>query len=145
VKRGLCGRAYGQVGCFLRVPQVAPLIWVVVLVFNGTFKNISVILWRSVVFVERPGVHEENNRPAHMHDHKGPFSHLYLLCVMCYLKFVCLLWNIALCDSIWPCRWIYLVLVKYIHLSCFNVFGEWVNEKHQNDNPNKKICIVTIC
>jgi hypothetical protein len=104
------------------------LIWVVVLVFNGTFKNISVILWRSVVFVERPGVHEENNRPAHMHDHKGPFSHLYLLCVMCYLKFVCLLWNIALCDSIWPCRWIYLVLVKYIHLSCFNVFGEWVNE-----------------
>jgi hypothetical protein len=29
-------------------------------VFNGTFKNISVILWRSVVFVERPEVHEEN-------------------------------------------------------------------------------------
>jgi hypothetical protein len=32
--------------------------------FNATFKNISVILLRSVLLVERTGVPEENHRPA---------------------------------------------------------------------------------
>jgi len=32
-----------------------------VMVFNITFNNISVILWRSVLFVEETGVPRENN------------------------------------------------------------------------------------
>jgi hypothetical protein len=34
-------------------------IWVRVMVFNATFNNISVILWRSVFLVEETGVHGE--------------------------------------------------------------------------------------
>jgi hypothetical protein len=29
-------------------------VWVRVMVFNATFNNVSVILWRSVLFVEYP-------------------------------------------------------------------------------------------
>jgi hypothetical protein len=35
-----------------------------VMVFNSTFNNISVILWRSVFFMEETGVYVENNRPT---------------------------------------------------------------------------------
>jgi len=35
-----------------------------VIVFNATFNNISVILWRSFLLVGETGVHEENHRPA---------------------------------------------------------------------------------
>jgi hypothetical protein len=38
-----------------------------VMVFNATFNNISVILWCSVLLVEETGVHEENHRPAASH------------------------------------------------------------------------------
>jgi hypothetical protein len=31
-----------------------------VMIFNATFKNISAILWRSVLSVENTGVHGEN-------------------------------------------------------------------------------------
>jgi hypothetical protein len=31
--------------------------WVMVMVFNATFNNISVILWRSVLLVEETGLH----------------------------------------------------------------------------------------
>jgi hypothetical protein len=34
------------------------------MVFNTTFNNISVILWRSVLLVERTEVPEENHRPG---------------------------------------------------------------------------------
>jgi len=34
------------------------------MVFNATFNNISVILWRSVLLVEETGVSGENHRPA---------------------------------------------------------------------------------
>jgi hypothetical protein len=37
------------------------------MVFNATFNNISVILWRSVLFVEETGVPGENHRPAGSH------------------------------------------------------------------------------
>jgi 2',3'-cyclic-nucleotide 2'-phosphodiesterase (5'-nucleotidase family) len=33
-----------------------------VMVFNATFNNISVILWRSVLLVEETGVPRENHR-----------------------------------------------------------------------------------
>jgi len=33
-------------------------------VFNATFKNISVISWRSVLLVDETGVPWENHRPA---------------------------------------------------------------------------------
>jgi len=33
-------------------------------VFNATFNNISVILWRSVLLVEETGVPGENHRPV---------------------------------------------------------------------------------
>ena len=34
------------------------------MVFNATFKNISVITWRSVLLVEETGVPGENHRPV---------------------------------------------------------------------------------
>ena len=34
------------------------------MVFNATFKNISVISWRSVLLLEETGVPKENHRPA---------------------------------------------------------------------------------
>jgi len=36
-------------------------------VFNATFNNISVILWRSVLLVEEIGVPGENNRSVASH------------------------------------------------------------------------------
>ena len=38
-----------------------------VMMFNATFNNISVILWRSVVLVEEIRVPEENHRPIANH------------------------------------------------------------------------------
>ena len=40
---------------------------VVVLVFNATFNNISVISWWSTLLVEETGVTRENYRPAASH------------------------------------------------------------------------------
>jgi hypothetical protein len=40
---------------------------VMVMVFNTTFNNISVISWRSVLLVEETGVPEENHGPAASH------------------------------------------------------------------------------
>ena len=37
------------------------------MMFNATFNNISVILWRSVLLVEDTGVPGENHRPAASH------------------------------------------------------------------------------
>ena len=38
-----------------------------VLAFNGTFNDISVILWGSVLLVEESGVPGENQRPVANH------------------------------------------------------------------------------
>jgi hypothetical protein len=38
-----------------------------VVVFNATFNNISVILWRSVLLEEETGIPEENLRPVASH------------------------------------------------------------------------------
>jgi hypothetical protein len=35
---------------------------VMVIVFNATFNNISIIIWQSVLFVEETGGPGENNR-----------------------------------------------------------------------------------
>jgi len=37
------------------------------MVFDATFNNISVILWRSILLVEDTGVPGENHRPATSH------------------------------------------------------------------------------
>jgi hypothetical protein len=37
------------------------------MVFNATFKNISVIQWQFVLLVEETGVPGENHRPATSH------------------------------------------------------------------------------
>jgi len=37
------------------------------MMFNSTFNNISVISWRSVLFVEETGVPRENHRRASSH------------------------------------------------------------------------------
>ena len=39
----------------------------VVMVFNATFNNISVIAWRSVLLVEESGVPGEKPRPVASH------------------------------------------------------------------------------
>jgi len=41
--------------------------WEGYMVFNTTFNNISVVLWRSVLLVEESGVPGENHRPAVSH------------------------------------------------------------------------------
>jgi energy-converting hydrogenase Eha subunit E len=38
-----------------------------VMVFNASFNNISVILWRSVLLMEENGVPVEDQRPAASH------------------------------------------------------------------------------
>jgi hypothetical protein len=43
------------------------LVVVVVMVFNATFNNISVISWWSVLLVEETGEPRENHRPAASH------------------------------------------------------------------------------
>jgi hypothetical protein len=43
------------------------VVMVVVMVFNATFNNISVISWWSVLLVEETGVPRENHRPAASH------------------------------------------------------------------------------
>jgi hypothetical protein len=40
------------------------LVWFGFMVFNTTFNNISVIMWRSVLLVEGTGVPGENHRPV---------------------------------------------------------------------------------
>jgi len=37
------------------------------MVFNATFNNILVILWRSVLLVKETGVQGENHKPAASH------------------------------------------------------------------------------
>ena len=38
-----------------------------VMIFNATFNNISVISWRSVLMVEETGIPKENHRPVTIH------------------------------------------------------------------------------
>jgi hypothetical protein len=55
------------VNIFLIKLYLAPNIYifgVMVMVFNSTFNNISVISWRSVLLVEKTGTPGENRRPA---------------------------------------------------------------------------------
>jgi len=40
---------------------------VCLMVFNATFNNISVVLWRSVLLVEETGRPEENHQPVASH------------------------------------------------------------------------------
>ena len=44
--------------------QYASSLKVWFMVFNGTFNNISVISWRSVLLVEETGVRGENHQPV---------------------------------------------------------------------------------
>ena len=41
--------------------------WVMIIVFNATFNNISVIAWWSVLLVEETGVPGESHRPVTSH------------------------------------------------------------------------------
>jgi hypothetical protein len=43
------------------------MVWFTIVVFNATFKNISVISWRSVLLVEEIRVPGENHRPVSSH------------------------------------------------------------------------------
>jgi hypothetical protein len=38
--------------------------WIMVMVFNATFNNISFIAWQSVLLVEETGEPVENHRPV---------------------------------------------------------------------------------
>ena len=40
---------------------------VMVMVFNATFNNISIILWRLILLVDETGVPRENHRPVASH------------------------------------------------------------------------------
>ena len=56
----------------LMITLFAPLhpikkLWVMVMVFNTTFNNVSVISWRSVLLIEETGVARENHQPAASH------------------------------------------------------------------------------
>ena len=52
---------------YLNIIQTYLVARVRVLVFNGTFNNISVILWRSGFFVEENGGPGGKQRPAASH------------------------------------------------------------------------------
>ena len=59
------------------VKDLNRLVIVMVMVFNATFNNISVISWRSVLLMEETGVPEENHRPAA--SHRQTLSHNVVL------------------------------------------------------------------
>ena len=99
------------------------LVWFIV--FNATFKNISVISWWSVLLVEQTGVLKENNRPVasrwqtlmlyrvylvmngvQAHDFRGDRHWLYMLDVMaCFgrIKLKCIKyiigWQLTKCNG----------------------------------------------
>jgi hypothetical protein len=43
------------------------VLYVRIMVLNATFNNISVILWQSILFVEKTGVPGANHRPSASH------------------------------------------------------------------------------
>ena len=43
------------------------MVYIMFMVFNATFKNISVISWMSVLLVEETGVPGDNHRPIASH------------------------------------------------------------------------------
>ena len=45
--------------------EMGGLLWFIV--FNATLKNISVILWRSLLLMEETGVPGENQQPVASH------------------------------------------------------------------------------
>jgi hypothetical protein len=46
---------------------ITQMVWFGFMVLNATFNNISVILWRSVLWVEETGGPGENHRPVASH------------------------------------------------------------------------------
>jgi hypothetical protein len=44
------------------------------MVLNVTFNNISIISWRSVLFMEVAGIPGENHRPVASHSKKGSYE-----------------------------------------------------------------------
>ena len=50
------------------MPLINIKVWLGLMVFNATFNNISVISWRSVLFVEETGGSGENHRPVAVTD-----------------------------------------------------------------------------
>ena len=54
-----------------------------VMVFNATFNNISVNMWRSVLFVEETGVPGENDRPVA--NHSQTQSHNVVSSTACHM------------------------------------------------------------
>ena len=59
--------SFNFLATFIKDGSVVRLVGWLVLVFNATFNNISVISWRSVLLVEETGVLEENHRPGARH------------------------------------------------------------------------------
>ena len=53
-------------GCINRLVYILCL-FICLMVFNGTFNNISFILWQSVLLMEETGGPEENHRPVESH------------------------------------------------------------------------------
>ena len=60
----LCTRCAGYIK-YTHCPSVG--VRVMIMAFNATFNNISVISWQSVLLVEETGVPWENHRPATSH------------------------------------------------------------------------------
>ena len=56
------------------------------MVFNTTLNNISVMSWRSVLFVEETGVTGENHRPV--------ASHYMFLTLSSYKNYASCIWNV---------------------------------------------------
>jgi hypothetical protein len=52
---------------YVSLSYIQYLVCVMVMVFNATFNNISVISWQSVLLVKIIRVHGKNHRPAASH------------------------------------------------------------------------------
>ena len=83
---------------------------VMVMVFNATFNNISVISWQSVLFVEETGVPGWN----HWHVATG-------LCEVRVVQSFCVVfyqpWFVFLSWLFWPLHWLYLIklcVIKFL-------------------------------
>jgi hypothetical protein len=98
------------------------------LVFNVTFNNILVIMWRSVLLVEETGVPEENHRPAEHFFLFNYVPHLFLLtCVKFHGK------KINNNDTL-----IYICLLPF-----FQMASNYVTLGRSKVNKPQPNCIVT--
>ena len=134
--------------------------WVGFMVFNATFKSISVILWQSVLLVEEFGEPGENHRPAashwqtsstnatsstprlsriRIHNVSGDMHWLHIIRVMVFnatFNNISVIYGVSFIDGgnwgtrIKPPTW-YMSLTSFITQICIEYSSSWTDWNSQ--------------